>query len=313
MIVDDVLLRLSGAELAFLRHSLQGPGEGPGEAPADGVAWQETEERLRRRRLVARAADSSEAKGGAEGGAEGGARRLQIDPVAVALVGTWLRPTTGVRVALSTGGPPRLIDLFHLEQLTVEHEQEGDEHVFRPHSSGPALAGRLGVLAGLAGQPRPASRLEAPSPQSPRPPGERLWLSRATVEALWEAAGQSGAAGVRRVLARERGVVPAPAARALAAALEEPQRVLRLEVFEARRGGAGSRAGALVSTGGLRLVEGAEGYWAFSTGPGDGGVDVRPVSSAEAGALLTVLAGAVFRPLPGAVAGPASRPGQSET
>ena len=196
MIVEDVLLRLSEGELAFLRRSLQGPG-----ADAQDDDGQATEVRLRRRRLVGRDDDG----------------RLQIDRVAVALVGTWLRPTTGARVALSTGGPPRTIDLFHLEQMTVEHEQEGDEHVFRPHSSGPALARRLGVLAGLAGlagQPRPA--------------GERLWLSRATVEALWEAAGQSGAAGVRRVLAREREAVPAPAARSLGEALEEPQRLLRL-------------------------------------------------------------------------------------
>ncbi|HEX2517840.1 MAG TPA: hypothetical protein VH257_24270, partial [Chloroflexota bacterium] len=191
MIVDDVLLRLSAAELAFLRRSLQGPG-----ADALDDDGQATEVRLRRRRLVARDDDG----------------RLQIDRVAVALVGTWLRPTTGARVALSTGGPLRTIDLFHLQQMTVEHEQEGDEHVFRPHSSGPALARRLGVLAGLAGQLRP--------------PGERLWLSRATVEALWEAAAQSGAAGVRRVLAREREVVPAPAARSLGAALEDPQRLL---------------------------------------------------------------------------------------
>ncbi len=56
----------------------------------------------------------------------------------------------------------------------------------------------------------------------------------------------------------------------------------------------------------------ARGYWAFSNGPGDGGVDVRPVSAAEAGGLLTVLAGAVFRPLPDPATGPAARPGQSE-
>ena len=201
--------------------------------------------------------------------------------------------------------------------MTVEHEQEGDEHVFRPHSSGPALARRLGVLAGLPGptsrradstppEDRPASRLNSPPP-TPRPPGERLWLPAATVEAVWEgssgARGRSGAAGVRRALARKE--VPAPAMRSLAAALEEPQRVLRLEVFEAHRRepdggrGAGPGAGGPMSTGGLRLVQGDEGYWAFSNGPGDGMVDVRPVSATEAGGLLTVLAGAVFRPLPG--------------
>jgi hypothetical protein len=306
MIVDDVLLRLSAAELAFLRRSLQGPGADTLDAldalDALDDDGRSTEVRLRRRRLVARDDDG----------------RLQIDRVAVALVGTWLRPTTGARVALSTGGPLRTIDLFHLQQMTVEHEQEGDEHVFRPHSSGPALARRLGVLAGLAG---PAGQL--------RPPGERLWLSRATVEALWEAAGQSGAAGVRRVLTREREAVPAPAARSLGAALEEPRRLLRLEVFETRhgepgagwgvgperrsRGGTGAPDSALVSTGGLRLVQEDRGYWAFSYGPGDGGVDVRPVSAAEAGGLLTVLAGAVFRPLPDPASGPAARPGQSES
>jgi hypothetical protein len=113
------------------------------------------------------------------------------------------------------------------------------------------------------------------------------------------------------VLARERGAVPAPAARSLGAALEEPQRLLRLEVFEARR--VGQQTSALVSTGGLRLVQEDRGYWAFSNGPGDGGVDVRPVSAAEAGGLLTVLAGAVFRPLPDPASGPAARLGQSES
>jgi hypothetical protein len=63
-------------------------------------------------------------------------------------------------------------------------------------------------------------------------------------------------------------------------------------------------------------VEGEEGYWAFTTGPGededdeegdrdgraggsggeDDGVDVRPVSGDEVGGLLTVMAAAVVRP-----------------
>ena len=67
-----------------------------------------------------------------------------------------------------------------------------------------------------------------------------------------------------------------------------------------------------MSTGGLRLVQENRGYWAFSNGPGDGGVDVRPVSAAEAGGLLTVLAGAVYRPLPDPASWPVARPGQSE-
>ena len=132
-------------------------------------------------------------------------------------------------------------------------------------------------------------------------------------------AGQSGAAGVRRVLAREREEVPAPAARSLGAALEEPQRLLRLEVFEARGGGrAGSGGRGLEPArwcprGGCAWCRGPEGYWAFSNGPGDGGVDVRPVSAAEAGGLLTVLAGAVFRPLPDPATGPARGRGRASS
>ena len=146
-------------------------------------------------------------------------------------------------MALSTGGPLRTIDLFHLQRMTVEHEQEGDEHVFRPHSSGPALARRLGVLAGLAGlagQPRPA--------------GERLWLSRRRSKPSGRGR-ESGAAGVRRILAR----VPSPpeATARASPALAEPQRVVRLEVF---RPGAGARALA-VSRGGCAWCRGG------ATGP----------------------------------------------
>ena len=279
----------SEAELAFLRRSLQGPG-----ADALDDDAQATEVRLRRRRLVARDDDG----------------RLQIDRVAVALVGTWLRPTTGARVALSTGGPLRTIDFFHLQQMTVEHEQEGDEHVFRPHSSGPALARRLGVLAGLAGQaagraPRPpAGGAPVALPRDGGGPVGGCRAVRGGRGAPGAGPGTGSGPGAGGALAR-RG--PGGAAAAAAAGGVRGPRGERGAGW-----GAGSRAGWPVSTGGLRLVQEDRGYWAFSNGPGDGGVDVRPVSATEAGGLLTVLAGAVFRPLPDPASGPAARPGQSE-
>jgi hypothetical protein len=265
----ELRLRLTRDELEFLKHHLRVPGPGGG---PPGAALATAEESLQGRRLAARSADGA----------------LQLDHTVVALVGSWLRPVAGVRAAVAEAGAVREWDFHHLAAMTVEHYLEDGAHVFLAHASLAALAGRLGALAGMAGQPRP--------------PGGRLWLPRATAEAIWAAAGAAGVGGVRRVLARWGGGRAGGAAgtettaRSLGRALERARRLVRLEVF------AGPSP-----LGGLRLVEGDGGYWAFTTGPGedgkdgedggeDDGVDVRPVSGDEVGGLLTVMAGAVVRP-----------------
>jgi hypothetical protein len=273
MSAGDVQLRLTGDELAFLAHHLGISGS----APAAGA-----EAALQARRLVAR-------------GPDGG---VQIDSVAVALVGTWLRPVAGVRVASSAAGVVQTADFFHLAAVTVEHHTagEGEEHVFQALTSLAALAGRLGALAGLPPEAEPPGHRGGDGRS--RPPGERLWLPLATAEAIWAAAGTGGAAGVRQVLTRADAGVPGDTARSLGQAMERAQRLVRLEAFAVR-----PAAPAGASLGGLRLVQGPDGYWAFSSGPRDDAVDVRPVSTAQVGGLLTVMAAAVVRPRP---AGPAA-------
>jgi hypothetical protein len=203
----ELRLRLSQDELDFLKHHLGAPGPG-GRAPgAQGAA----EALLRDRRLAARDADGA----------------LHLDHMAVALVGTWLRPAAGVRVAVAEAGAVRERDFFHLAAMTVEHYQEDGGHVFLAHTSLAALAARLGALAGMAGQPRP--------------PGDRLWLPRATAEAIWGAAGAAGARGVRRVLARwGRDGTGRPAG------VEATARSLGRALERARRAAAGGGRGGLL-------------------------------------------------------------------
>jgi hypothetical protein len=246
---------------------------------------------------------------------------VQIDQFVAALVGTWLRPAAGLHVvALRGADETREWDFHHLAALTVEHGLDpglgpgldsAGRHLFTGHATFPDLVQRLAAIVGLADQPGPA--------------GRRLWLAPQTGRQLWAAAGEEGAPGARRVLARSD--VDTATARSLARALEEPRAVTHIEAYRFPAATGRSR-----SMGSLRLVEGPAGYWAFSQPPpevpevpeapevpevsavsevpdgppadavatGDG-VDVRPLTASQVGGLLTAMAAALGWPLAPAV------------
>ena len=142
---EGVRLRLPAAELAVLLRLMGGAGPAaagqPGGAgePAGALAARES---LRARRLIAR-------------GDDGG---LRIDGVALALVGTCLRPAARLQVVARAAAKGRREWLIHyLAALAVEQHVDTDgAHHFTAYASPPALVRRLTVLAGVGRRPRPA-------------------------------------------------------------------------------------------------------------------------------------------------------------
>jgi hypothetical protein len=259
-----VSLRLSAAELAVLLGLLGGAGPaaperaGGGDEPGRLAAAQES---LRARRLIAR-------------GEDGGVR---IDSVALALLGTCLRPAARLRVVTSGEAEGRRESLIHfLAELAVEQRTAAGAHRFTGYTSPPALVRRLMTLAGVGRQPRPE--------------GAPMRIRGETVRAALAGAGEAGAPGVRRALAAA-GIAPRDAL-GLTRALVAPRRLTRFVAFAYPRGGRRP-----VPLGGVDLVEGPSGFWGLSGGPpgapGGEGVDVRPLSGAEAEVLLARLVAAL--------------------
>jgi hypothetical protein len=262
---EGVRLRLSAAELAVLLRLMGGAGAGAGEGTGgaeDPAGAEAAQESLRARRLIAR-------------GEDGG---LRIDSVALALVGTCLRPAARLRVVASTAAEGRREWLIHyLAEMAVEQRLAPDgAHHFIAYTSPPALVRRLIAMAGVGPRPRPA--------------GAPVRLRGETARAALAGGAEAGAPGVRRALAPAG--IPPPAALALTRALVAPRRLTRFLVFAHPDGGARP-----VALGSVDLVEGPSGWWGLTWGPpgvpaGDV-VDVRPLSGAEAEALLTGLVAAL--------------------